>query len=133
MQWEHRARDVHRGGGRPPSGQQMALSDGRRSVVSTLDEALATIPDGAVVGIGGAVTADHPMALVRALARRRSMAYKLASNRREDHNPRHGTTYGKRQCIPTSSYSDFWTVGNPGRRQTGHLGQERTKPNQLLH
>jgi glutaconate CoA-transferase subunit A len=43
---------------------------GRRPVVAELDEAVARIPDGAVVGIGGAVTAGHPMALVRALARR---------------------------------------------------------------
>lgn len=42
---------------------------GRRAVVTTVEEAVAGIADGAVVGIGGAVTADHPMALVRALAR----------------------------------------------------------------
>lgn len=46
------------------------MSDGRRSVVVALDEALAGIEDGATVGVGGAVTAGHPMALVRALARR---------------------------------------------------------------
>ncbi len=34
------------------------------------DAAVAGIADGATVGIGGAVTAGHPMALVRALARR---------------------------------------------------------------
>jgi glutaconate CoA-transferase, subunit A len=43
---------------------------GRRSVVAGLQEAVAAIEDGATVGIGGAVTAAHPMALVRALARR---------------------------------------------------------------
>ncbi|MDO8212436.1 CoA transferase subunit A [Conexibacter sp. CPCC 206217] len=43
---------------------------GRRPVVATLEEAVAQIFDGAVVGLGGAVTAGHPMALVRALARR---------------------------------------------------------------
>jgi glutaconate CoA-transferase subunit A len=42
----------------------------RTPLVATLDEAVATIDDGAVVGLGGAVTAGHPMALVRALARR---------------------------------------------------------------
>lgn len=46
------------------------MSAGRRSVVVTLDEALDGIEDGATVGVGGAVTAAHPMALVRALARR---------------------------------------------------------------
>lgn len=43
---------------------------GRESVVVDLDEAVADIGDGAVLGIGGAVTSAHPMALVRALARR---------------------------------------------------------------
>jgi len=43
---------------------------GRRSVVAELHEAVAGIEDGATVGIGGAVTAAHPMALVRALAKR---------------------------------------------------------------
>lgn len=43
----------------------------RSSLVSRLEEALAQIGDGAVVGIGGAVTASHPMALVRALAKLR--------------------------------------------------------------
>ena len=42
----------------------------RRSVLAALDVAVAGIADGATVGIGGAVTAGHPMALVRALARR---------------------------------------------------------------
>lgn len=42
----------------------------RSSVVAELDHALDGISDGAVVGIGGAVTAGHPMALVRGLARR---------------------------------------------------------------
>jgi glutaconate CoA-transferase, subunit A len=42
----------------------------RTPVVATLDEALAAVDDGAVVGLGGALTAGHPMALVRALARR---------------------------------------------------------------
>lgn len=43
----------------------------RASAVRALDEALEVVQDGAVVGIGGAVTSAHPMALVRALARRR--------------------------------------------------------------
>jgi glutaconate CoA-transferase subunit A len=43
---------------------------GRRAVLSSADDAVARIPDGAVVGLGGAVTAGHPMTLVRALARR---------------------------------------------------------------
>ncbi len=42
----------------------------RNPVVATLDDAVAAIDDGAVVGLGGAITAGHPMALVRALARR---------------------------------------------------------------
>lgn len=47
-----------------------APATSRASVVAELDDALATIPDGATVGVGGAVTAGHPMALVRGLARR---------------------------------------------------------------
>lgn len=43
---------------------------GRRTVVAELAEAVAGIPDGSTIGIGGAVTAGHPMALVRELARR---------------------------------------------------------------
>jgi glutaconate CoA-transferase subunit A len=46
------------------------MSPGRTSVVTSLEEAVARIPDGATVGLGGAVTAGHPMTLVRALARR---------------------------------------------------------------
>lgn len=47
----------------------MSLAAGERtSALATLEEALAGIGDGATVGIGGAVTAAHPMALVRALA-----------------------------------------------------------------
>lgn len=42
----------------------------RGSVLTGVDEAVAGIEDGMVVGVGGAVTAGHPMALVRALARR---------------------------------------------------------------
>ena len=42
----------------------------RRSVLTSVEEAVATVEDGMTVGIGGAVTAGHPMALVRALARR---------------------------------------------------------------
>ena len=51
----------------------MASADAaeRTSVLVGLEEALAEIEDGATVGIGGAVTAAHPMALVRELARRR--------------------------------------------------------------
>jgi len=50
----------------------MSIEDGeedRSSVVRTAREAVAGIPTGAVVGLGGSVTAGHPMALVRALAR----------------------------------------------------------------
>lgn len=43
----------------------------RSPVVATLEQAIETVDDGAVVGLGGAVTAGHPMALVRGLARRR--------------------------------------------------------------
>jgi glutaconate CoA-transferase subunit A len=43
----------------------------RTSVLTGLEEALADVGDGATIGIGGAVTAAHPMALVRELARRR--------------------------------------------------------------
>lgn len=43
----------------------------RTSVLVGIEEAIAEIGDGARVGIGGAVTAAHPMALVRELARRR--------------------------------------------------------------
>jgi glutaconate CoA-transferase subunit A len=39
-------------------------------VVTGLDEALAAVEDGMTIGVGGAVTAGHPMALVRGLARR---------------------------------------------------------------
>jgi glutaconate CoA-transferase subunit A len=46
------------------------LGQRRTPLVASLDEAVATIGDGEVVGLGGAVTAGHPMALVRALARR---------------------------------------------------------------
>ncbi|MBX6382576.1 MAG: CoA transferase subunit A [Microbispora sp.] len=46
-----------------------AIHRGRTPVVLDLETAIATIRPGAVVGIGGAVTAGHPMALVRALAR----------------------------------------------------------------
>lgn len=43
----------------------------RASAQLDLAEALADVGDGATIGIGGAVTAAHPMALVRELARRR--------------------------------------------------------------
>jgi glutaconate CoA-transferase, subunit A len=43
----------------------------RASAQAGLEEALADVGDGATIGIGGAVTAAHPMALVRELARRR--------------------------------------------------------------
>ena len=43
---------------------------GRSSSLSEIDDAIACVVDGTTVGIGGAVTAGHPMALVRALARR---------------------------------------------------------------
>lgn len=42
----------------------------RSRVVAGLEEALEPIGDGAVVGIGGSITADHPMSLIRGLARR---------------------------------------------------------------
>jgi glutaconate CoA-transferase, subunit A len=42
----------------------------RRSILLAADAALDVIEDGATVGIGGAVTTGHPMALVRELARR---------------------------------------------------------------
>ena len=42
----------------------------RRPVVAEMAEAIATIDDGATVGLGGSVTTGHPMALVRELARR---------------------------------------------------------------
>jgi glutaconate CoA-transferase subunit A len=48
----------------------MLVTGGRRSVLATLPEALDGIADGATVGVGGAVTAGHPMALVRGLAHR---------------------------------------------------------------
>lgn len=47
------------------------MSAARTSLLCSAEEAVADVEDGAVVGIGGAVTASHPMALVRALARRR--------------------------------------------------------------
>jgi glutaconate CoA-transferase, subunit A len=47
------------------------MSGGRRSLVCPLSDALDGIADGSVIGLGGAVTAAHPMALVRELARRR--------------------------------------------------------------
>lgn len=46
------------------------MNTGRRPVVASLEDALAGIEDGSVIGLGGAVTAAHPMALVRGLARR---------------------------------------------------------------
>jgi glutaconate CoA-transferase, subunit A len=46
------------------------MTGGRRSVLSAIPDALEAIEDGATVGLGGAITAGHPMALVRALARR---------------------------------------------------------------
>ena len=45
---------------------------GRTPVVMPLAAAVASIPDGAVVGIGGFVTSNKPMALLRALMRRRA-------------------------------------------------------------
>jgi glutaconate CoA-transferase subunit A len=47
------------------------MSGGRRSLVGSLSDALDPVTDGSVIGLGGAVTAAHPMALVRELARRR--------------------------------------------------------------
>jgi glutaconate CoA-transferase subunit A len=41
----------------------------RTSLLSSAKDAIATIPDGAIVGIGGTIIADHPMALVRELIR----------------------------------------------------------------
>jgi glutaconate CoA-transferase subunit A len=43
---------------------------GRHSVLLPAGAALEVVEDGATVGIGGAVTTGHPMALVRELARR---------------------------------------------------------------
>ncbi len=43
---------------------------GRRSALLALDAALEVVQDGSTIGLGGAVTAGHPMALVRGLARR---------------------------------------------------------------
>jgi glutaconate CoA-transferase subunit A len=43
---------------------------GRTSLVREIDDALEVVQNGATVGVGGAVTSAHPMALVRALARR---------------------------------------------------------------
>ena len=48
----------------------MSAAAQRNPVVTSADEALDGIRDGDTVGIGGAVTAGHPMALVRALAQR---------------------------------------------------------------
>lgn len=48
----------------------MSAAAERTSVLVGLEQALAEVGDGATVGIGGAVTAAHPMALVRELARR---------------------------------------------------------------
>jgi glutaconate CoA-transferase subunit A len=42
----------------------------RRPVVAELAEAIATVDNGATVGLGGSVTTGHPMALVRELGRR---------------------------------------------------------------
>jgi glutaconate CoA-transferase subunit A len=42
----------------------------RSSVVRGVEEALEWVADGAIVGLGGSITAGHPMVLVRALARR---------------------------------------------------------------
>jgi glutaconate CoA-transferase subunit A len=53
----------------PPTGPH-TMPGGRRSLLRSIDEALEDIADGAVIGVGGAVTAAHPMALVRGLARR---------------------------------------------------------------
>lgn len=43
----------------------------RNSVVISLEEAAAAVPDGAVIGIGGFVTTNKPMALLRRLMRER--------------------------------------------------------------
>jgi glutaconate CoA-transferase subunit A len=54
------------------AGVEFRVVDTRRtSVLAALDDALEIVADGDVVGVGGAVTAGHPMVLVRALARRR--------------------------------------------------------------
>jgi glutaconate CoA-transferase subunit A len=43
----------------------------RTSLLRSAEEAVAAIPDGATVGVGGTIIADHPMALVRELVRQR--------------------------------------------------------------
>lgn len=43
----------------------------RTSLLRSAADAVATIPDGATVGMGGTIIADHPMVLVRELIRQR--------------------------------------------------------------
>lgn len=42
----------------------------RRPVLTTVDEALASVTDGMTVAVGGFISAGHPMALIRGLIRR---------------------------------------------------------------
>lgn len=49
----------------------MVTLPGRTSVVASVEELVAQIPRGAVVGIGGFVTSNKPMALLRELMRQR--------------------------------------------------------------
>jgi glutaconate CoA-transferase subunit A len=46
------------------------MGSGRNSVLRPPSDAVGIVQDGATIGIGGAVTAGHPMALVRELIRR---------------------------------------------------------------
>lgn len=51
----------------------------RKRVDADLSEALGTIPDGAIIGLGGTLTAGRPMALLRQLLRQRPKDLTLVS------------------------------------------------------